>query len=182
MTKVLGFGAVLCTTAVLCSSASYADPGSQQKAFFETLLELCGTRYVGETTYPEVPGEDWRDKVLTVTIEYCEPEEIRMPLVVGEDHSRTWVLRPVAGGLELKHDHRYEDGTPHEVTQYGGTTVNPGSAGSQAFPADTFTAALIPEASTNVWSLTLSPDASTMTYYLERHDAPRFKAVLHRQQ
>lgn len=32
----------------------------------------------------------------------------------------------------------------------------------------------------NVWTLSLSPDAGAMTYYLERDGKPRFKAELHR--
>lgn len=172
-------GAMMLMLAV--SSASHASRAPEQEAFFDLLLDLCGARYVGASTYPEDPGDDWRDKELVVTIEHCDKRELRMPLAVGDDHSRTWVLRRVEGGLELKHDHRHEDGTPHEVTRYGGTTTEAGSAVSQSFPADAVTATLIPEAATNVWSLSLSDDGTTLTYYLERHDAPRFEAVLRRQ-
>ena len=85
-----------------------------------------------------------------------------------------------ANGLQLKHDHRHADGTPDEVTMYGGTAVEPGSDLSQSFPADTYTAELIPEAATNVWSITLSADGTQISYYLERHQKPRFRARLYR--
>jgi len=158
-----------------------AGPAPEQQSFYAALLAQCDQRYVGESTFPEDPGDDWRGKQLVVTFERCDEEEIRMPLAVGDDRSRTWVLRPVEGGLELKHDHRHEDGTPHEVTQYGGTTINSGSPSVQTFPADSFTAEMIPEAETNVWSISLSENGALMTYYLERHAAPRFEAVLSRQ-
>lgn len=164
--------------AVLATSLhAHAGPRAQQEAFFEQLVELCGATFVGETVYPEEPGEAWRDQPLLATFEYCTADEIRIPLAVGEDHSRTWVITPTISGLQLKHDHRHADGTPEEITQYGGTTNSAGTALAQSFPADADTIALVPEARTNQWSLSFSPDLNTMTYYLERHGAPRFKAV-----
>lgn len=157
-----------------------AAPASEQQAFYNALKQLCGARYVGETVFPEEPGEDWRDQQLVATFETCTDDEIRIPLLVGANRSRTWVITPAEKGLQLKHDHRHPDGTPDEVTQYGGTTDSPGTSLAQSFPADAYTAELIPEAATNEWFLSLSPDLTTMTYYLERHGAPRFKAILHR--
>ncbi|MEM1413211.1 MAG: hypothetical protein AAGH19_12715 [Pseudomonadota bacterium] len=128
--------------------------------------------------YPADPGEAWKDQVLVAHVQSCEAEVVRIPFIVGEDRSRTWIIRRVDGGLELKHDHRHEDGTPNEITQYGGTTKAPGTRRSQSFPADAYTAALIPEAATNEWFLSFSEDGRELTYYLERHGMPRFKAVL----
>ncbi len=157
-----------------------AQPVAEQEAFFEALGALCGASYVGAAVFPEDPGEDWRGQTLVATIQTCSDDEIRIPLAVGADQSRTWVITRTAAGLQLKHDHRHEDGTPDEVTQYGGVALQPGTALAQSFPADTYTADLIPEAATNEWFLSLSPDGVTMTYYLERHGAPRFKAILSR--
>ena len=176
MLKALGLGALVTLSfAPVRVSAEGVDP---QQAFWQQLHGLCGARFEGETTFPDDPGEAFRDQLLVAVVESCTDEEIRVPFTVGEDRSRTWILRQVEGGLELKHDHRHEDGTPDEVTMYGGTTSTPGTAHQQAFPADAHTAALIPEASTNVWQITLSEDGQTLTYYLERHSKPRFKAVL----
>jgi hypothetical protein len=149
-----------------------------QDAFFQQILSLCGSDFVGQSVYPEDPGDDWRDQVLVAHIESCTENEIRIPFIVGDDHSRTWVLRRVEGGIELKHDHRHEDGTPDEVTMYGGTTQSAGSHLAQSFPADAYTADLIPEAATNEWFISFNEDATELTYYLERNDLPRFKAVL----
>ena len=158
--------------------ATFAGQTESQDAFFQQVSSLCGARFVGQSVFPEDPGEAWRNKVLVAHIESCTADEIRIPFIVGDDHSRTWVLRRVEGGIQLKHDHRHADGTPDKVTMYGGKTQSAGSHLSQSFPADTYTADLIPEASTNEWFLSFNKDSSELTYYLERNGLPRFKAIL----
>lgn len=172
---------ILSTCLLMAALPSPADQSAEQDAFFERLQSLCGERFEGMSNFPEDPGDAFHGKVLVATIESCSEDEIRIPFVVGEDRSRTWILRRVEGGLELKHDHRHADGTPDEVTMYGGTTHNDGKALSQSFHADAHTAELIPEAVTNEWFLIFSDSGDALTYYLERHGAPRFRAELHRQ-
>ncbi len=152
----------------------------EQQVFFEKLRALCGAKFRGQTVYPENPGEPWQAP-LVATISQCQPQEVRIALAVGSDRSRTWVLRPTATGLQLKHDHRHPDGTPHEVTEYGGTAHTAGTGLAQSFPADAQTAEMLPEAATNEWFLSLDEQAHTLIYYLERHEQPRFRAVLERQ-
>ena len=157
-----------------------ASPTTEQEGFFQQLIALCGTTFTGTTVFPDDPGEDWKGQVLVAHVATCEEDEVRIPFTVGEDRSRTWIIRRVEGGLELKHDHRHADGTPDEVTLYGGTTRKPGTPHAQSFPADDYTAALIPEAATNEWFLSFSEEGSDLVYYLERHGKPRFKARLTR--
>lgn len=102
----------------------------------------------------------------------CGPTEIRVPFHVGDDRSRTWVLTRTGSGLRLKHDHRHEDGSEDEVTQYGGDTAEPGTATRQEFPADQHTASLIPEATTNVWTVELEP-GEEFVYALRREGTDR---------
>lgn len=166
-----------CLLSTIGQTTLAGQTGSQD-AFFKQLSSLCGSRFVGRTVYPEDPGDAWRNKELVAHIKSCTADEIRIPFIVGDDRSRTWILRRVEGGIELKHDHRHADGTPDEVTMYGGTTKSSGTDLSQSFPADAHTANLIPEAATNEWFLGFNADISELTYYLERHDLPRFKAVL----
>jgi hypothetical protein len=156
--------------------ATLAD-GAQ---FLQNLQSLCGARYEGEMTFPEDGQDSFAGKLLVAEIKQCDANQVRIPFHVGEDTSRTWIITATDAGLELKHDHRHKDGTPDEVTNYGGTVITRGSDVSQSFPADPFTAELIPEASTNVWSLTFSDDFTQLTYHLTRHDKPRFTAVLQR--
>jgi len=153
---------------------------TNQQAFFDKVKSMCGTRFEGKSVFPEDPSDSFSGKLLVAVIETCGDDEIRIPFMVGPDTSRTWVLKRTVNGLQLKHDHRHADGTPDEVTLYGGVAVDTGSAISQSFPADSYTADLIPEASTNEWFLSFSADGQELTYYLERHGKPRFKAVLNK--
>lgn len=117
------------------------------------------------------------NKPMQITVQVISDTEIRIPLQVGEDKSRTWVLTRSAAGVQLKHDHRHADGTPDEVTNYGGTASNIELGNQLVFPADEETSRQIPEAATNTWSLRLAPDEGTLYYYLERHAKPRFEAA-----
>lgn len=167
----------------LCLAAGSNGPNggsSSQDAFFQTLSQLCGARFEGQATFPGDPNDPFAGKLLVAEVSMCQPDEIRIPFAVGEDRSRTWILKRGTEGLSLKHDHRHADGTPDTITMYGGWAIEGGSAHSQSFAADEHTAELIPEAVTNVWTLSFDPDKNTLTYDLKRHGKPRFKAVLKR--
>lgn len=152
-----------------------------RSAFLKTLASLCGSSYVGEMTYPQTDDHDFANKKLVANFETCEDNKVLVPFIVGKDTSRTWVFEQNEDGdLILKHDHRHADGTPDEVTLYGGNATTDGSSFKQSFPADEYTAELIPAATTNVWNISLSSDLNTLTYHLTRHDKPRFTAVLTR--
>lgn len=168
------------TTPVIGDPQTESSRSEIQDAFFDRLNSLCDARFEGRSVFPEDPGDGFRDKLLVAVIETCNADEIRIPFIVGEDHSRTWILKKTNDGLQLKHDHRHEDGTPDKVTLYGGTAVLSGTRQSQSFPADAYTAQLIPEAASNEWFLILSDDSSEITYYLERHNKARFRAILKR--
>ena len=97
----------------------------------------------------------------------CEEGRLRIPFFVGDDLSRTWVLtRDEQLLIQLKHDHRHADGSEDAVTQYGGKATNTGSSSTQFFPADSFTAGLLPAAVGNVWWITV--DETSFTYNLRR--------------
>lgn len=160
---------------------SHAAVAADADDFFAALQAQCGARYVGASRFPPDPNHDFAGKVLVAEIKSCQPDEIRIPFAVGEDRSRTWILRREADGLSWKHDHRHADGSPDAVTMYGGMATAGGTALQQAFAADAYTAALLPAAATNVWTVTLAADGSTLTYHLARHGQPRYEAVLHRQ-
>jgi thiol-disulfide isomerase/thioredoxin len=151
-----------------------------QTAFFERMKDLCGARFEGTSTFPADPGDAFRGATLVAFFESCDARQVKIPFHVGDDTSRTWYLTRTDAGLELKHDHRHADGSPDEITNYGGKATAPGTGLRQSFPADDHTAALIREAATNKWFLTLSEDGETLTYELERHGKPRFAATLRR--
>lgn len=176
------------------AAADTADLGPTQSAYFANLQAACGARYEGEMTFPVDGQDDFAGKLLVAEFSVCDASEVRIPFAVGTDTSRTWVIRPTAAALELKHDHRHADGTPDDVTNYGGlapattgidnstatSTANTGTPLAQSFAADAYTQQLIPAAATNVWTLSFSADMQTLTYHLTRHGKPRFTAVLQR--
>lgn len=150
---------------------------SAESAFFQTLAERCGDVYYGNSVFPDDPGHELYGAALKMTIDSCTENEIRIPFQVNEDKSRTWILTLSDEGLLFKHDHRYEDGTPHELTNYGGWAADGGSPTRISFPADSETAEMLPEAATNVWTMELDLINNQFTYYLERHSQPRYKAT-----
>lgn len=169
---------IILVVLTLMYSSSYADETQDQ--YFDNLSALCGATFEGAMTFPVEGQDSFAGKLLVAEFESCTEDEIRVPFLVGEDASRTWVFSKIDGGLQLKHDHRHADGTPDEVTMYGGIANSEGSELKQSFEADAYTAELIPAAVTNVWNVSLNADRTVLTYHLERNAAPRFTAVLKR--
>ncbi|HEX5725462.1 MAG TPA: hypothetical protein VFX98_08345 [Longimicrobiaceae bacterium] len=144
----------------------------EQAAFWHRLEQLCGRAYEGAVVEGNASDSVFRRSRLVMHVRDCAPGEIRIPFHVGGDRSRTWVVTHTAEGLRLKHDHRHADGTPDSISWYGGDTRGQGMPERQAFPADTFTARLVPAAATNVWSLEIVPGES-FTYGLTRESTGR---------
>jgi len=181
--SVIAFGLLISSVTKESHGANPASTpvlNTNQQAFFDQVMSMCGARFEGKSVFPDDPGDAFRGQLLVAVIESCGADEIRIPFMVGPDSSRTWVLKKTRKGLQLKHDHRHADGTPDEITLYGGVAIDAGSPLSQSFPADSYTANLIPEASSNEWFLSFSADRLELTYYLERHGKARFKAVLNK--
>jgi|SRR5690554_546255 hypothetical protein len=150
------------------------EPGSVQ--FWKLLKNHCGKSYSGEIIAGGKVGDGFVGEKLVLHVRSCEKNEIRMPFVVGDNHSRTWVLTLNDDNrIQLKHDHRNPDGSDEEITQYGGLSSNRGLANIQFFPADQFTSNLLPLASTNVWWITLNEEV--ITYNLKRVGSDRLFTV-----
>lgn len=173
--------AALAAAVLLLGVSGVAEgANAEHDRFFASLAALCGSTFEGYSSFPADPADAFAGKLLVATIATCDETEIRVPFAVGDDRSRTWILSRDEEGLRLRHDHRHEDGSPAAVNLYGGWAGDDGSALSQSFAADAHTRRLIPEAATNVWTLSLSADGRELTYYLERHAKPRFRATLSR--
>ena len=163
--------ALTVVSAVLLTSCTGA---SAPPADLWTALEaVCGQAFEGKAIEgTEASDEAMRSARLVMHVRACTADELRVPFHVGENRSRTWVITRTAGGLRLKHDHRHEDGTPDTVTQYGGDSRGDGRSLSVEFPADDFTATLLPAAKTNIWTMSVEP-GKTFTYALRREGTPR---------
>ncbi len=143
-----------------------------QDDFFESLKKHCGKSYEGQVVKHNKSDESWLKEKKVIHIRDCSDTEIRIPLHVGENRSRTWIITRTDKGLRLKHDHRHQDGKHEAVTMYGGETKDQGTAMSQSFPADEETKSLflkndLKVAVENVWKLEIEP-AKRLSYALNR--------------
>jgi hypothetical protein len=141
-------------------------------ALLQALQPYCGKAFAGKLISQSPEDAAMAEQALIVHVADCRNGEVRMPFHVGEDRSRTWVLRALPQGLQLKHDHRHQDGSHDELTMYGGTSADPATALTQNFPADAYSKLMFQAlgrtaAPANVWSFTLEP-GHTLTYRLSR--------------
>ena len=151
------------------ADAAADDP---QLMFWASLESICGQAFEGQVV-ESVPADETMDSErMVMHVRSCGPGEIRIPFYVGEDRSRTWVLTTTRAGIRLKHDHRHEDGSEDEVTQYGGDTNGIGAATSQDFHADAFTAELVSTAANNIWTVEVEA-GGTFAYALRRTGSDR---------
>jgi len=140
--------------------------------YWSSLEALCGKAFEGELIQSPEGEDGFVGQRLVMHVRQCSENVIRIPFMVGENRSRTWVLTRKGERIELKHDHRHEDGSEEDVTMYGGTATNAGRATEQYFPADEETRELIEAAFSNVWVMRVYP-GETFTYGLWRLGTPR---------
>ena len=173
-----------CFLMLILAAAVSAQPAvSPADAFWSQLEKLCGKAFAGTVAADTSSSPDFAGKALVMHIRSCEKDRIRIPFFVGDDRSRTWVLTRKDGRIQLKHDHRHEDGKPDAVTMYGGWTTNPGMATRQFFPADEETAKVVPapsgdapSAAANIWWIELV-GGSHFSYNLRRLGGDRLFTV-----
>ena len=149
---------------------------ANQQAFWQALQQHCGKAYEGKVVAAPANDTVFIDKSLLMHVKACSDDRIRIPFVVGNDRSRTWVITRQQTGLLLKHDHRHSDGKSDSVTMYGGYTTNSGMATIQFFPADRQTTDLLPAAAGNVWWIEVVPN-SHFTYNLRRLGTDRLFSI-----
>lgn len=147
-----------------------------REEFWAGLRTLCGRAWEGRLVAGNASDSAFRRSRLVMHVRECGDSVIRIPFHVGDDRSRTWVITRRAAGLRLKHDHRHADGSEDAVTQYGGDAAGGGTHALQRFPADSFTAALLPAARTNVWTVEVVP-GQRFAYELRRTGTDRHVRV-----
>ncbi len=147
-----------------------------KKKFFDHITSLCGKKFKGEETYMAEGRESFAGEKMVIHFKSCTNDEISIPFHIGEDKSRTWLLLVEDGRLRFRHDHRHEDGTPEDITMYGGYSDHKGTELSQFFPPDDYTMELLENAPGHEWALTLSEDMKTLEYCLQHEDKLIFQA------
>lgn len=142
MTKLL---TLLLLAAFLLQACGNSEEPKAHDAFFDALASHCGDAFAGGLTL-EPPGDDMLegDELLVVHFRECDDNQLKIPFHIQNndgswDRSRTWIITRHQDGLELRHDHRNEDGSEDEVTMYGGFQVNEGEHNWQMFASETRT-------------------------------------------
>ncbi len=120
--------------------AARADLPVEQQQFWANLEEHCGKAYPGYAAIIR-EGDTRREGLyagyeMVAHFRQCFDDEIRIPGHIGEDRSRTWIMTPINGGLDLRHDHRDPDGSSSENTMYGASTSEAGTPLRQEFTRD----------------------------------------------
>lgn len=166
---------LLATPLAGVEEAAVEDPAVDESGlddWFHQVHKLCGQTFEGQVTTDEPGGDDsWSTQRLVMHVRNCDENQLAIPLHVGENRSRTWVLTRTHEGVLLKHDHRHEDGSEDAVTLYGGLgTANEG--GALDFPADEETKALfvregLDVSVENVWTMEIVP-GERFSYILRR--------------
>ena len=145
-----------------CGAQNQSNEKEPADQFFTALNAHCGKSYEGAVVSDDPQDEDWRAERMVIEFRECSDDEIRIPLHVGENRSRTWVVTRTEDGLRLKHDHRHEDGSEDAVTQYGGDSGDV-TASRAEFPVDQFSIDLfnredLTASVTNVWAMEIGGD------------------------
>ena len=169
--KKLWLGAIL----LILSGCTTLAVGQPADAFMARLQSLCGQAFEGRAVTGDPADAAMRSQRLVMHVRECSAAEVKIPFFVGDDRSRTWVITRTATGLRLKHDHRHADGSPDELTMYGGDTATPGTAVRQEFPVDAESIALFTRtnrtvSNSNVWAMEIGE--SVFAYELRRPPGP----------
>ena len=140
-------------------------------AFFSAIKTHCGKAYEGKVVIDNQGPSYFSKAKLVMHIRRCNDRELQIPFHVGDNASRTWIITKTGSGLNLKHDHRLEDGQDDPVTMYGGHTTDAGFNQIQSFPADEYSKQLfakqgLPQSLTNIWQMYIYPE--TFSYRLIR--------------
>ncbi len=152
---MLASGAVFAKQAPLVSIPTH-------DAFFTAIKQYCGKAFEGKVTVDNQPSAAF-DAKLVMFVRNCDQIELQIPFYVGDNASRTWIIKKTGSGLSLKHDHRLKDGTNDPVTMYGGHTQDAGYNQIQSFPVDQYSKELfaqqgLPQSITNTWQIYIYPE------------------------
>ena len=141
-------------------------------AFMDNVRIHCGKAFAGKIISQDEADDAWRAEEIKMHVRDCSKNEIKIALHVGENRSRTWILRDEDAGFALRHDHRHEDGSPDALTYYGGHLGNITNTRAE-FPADQSTKDLfnrenIPVSKANIWAMEARPKNGVFIYEMRR--------------
>ncbi|MCC5905194.1 MAG: hypothetical protein JJU13_03230 [Balneolaceae bacterium] len=135
----------------------------EQIAFWDNIQQHCGNAYEGVLADATPFYHSFDVDRIVIHVRNCTDTLTHISLHLDDNHSRNLLLTKADGTLRLKHDHRNEDGTEEEITQYGGDAPKPGLETRQIFEADAHTAEILPDRFDNFWFMDLM-DEETFGY------------------
>ena len=172
-----------CAIPLAFSACATLPAPSAHSQFMANIAQHCGTAYAGKivaNTPASSTPDPFEGKTLVMHVRGCTDPQNRLeiPFHVGDDHSRTWIITRQPTGLRLKHDHRHKDGTPDDMTMYGGDTRTDGTANRQEFPVDQESIAMFQKGGLNAsventWAMEIHD--KTFVYELSRPNGRLFK-------
>lgn len=145
--------------------------------FWNNLKSLCGKSFAGEQTYMKEGRESWAHLDFRMHVALCQEKRIQIPFHLSQDQSRTWMFLIEDGRLRFRHHHRHEDGTPEDLTMYGGYSDGSGTAFVQYFPADDYTIDLLQDTLGRKWAIVLDEELTTLKYQLSYHGEVVFEGT-----
>jgi hypothetical protein len=159
--KWLVFYFIFASTAAFAKQAPLVSIPTHD-AFFSSIEQHCGKAFEGKVAVDNQPSPAF-DAKLVMFVRKCSQAELQIPFYVGENASRTWIIKKTGSGLSLKHDHRHKDGTDDLVSMYGGHTSDAGYNHIQSFPVDQYSKELfalqgLPQSITNTWQVYIYPE------------------------
>jgi len=112
-----------------------AQVAAAQAAFLDNLAQHCGQAFAGRLNLvPEGSQTFTGDEDLIVHFRECGDNRLMLPFHADDDHSRTWIFTRTTAGIDLRHDHRLENGHPDpQSTWYGAHTQAEGTPNRQEF-------------------------------------------------
>ncbi len=145
-----------------------------QDEFWGHVSALCGKAYPGRVITDTTESPTFGDRPITLLVRDLEQHQITLPIIIQD---QAWVELKMArqdDQLVLTHSHDGRDDMPNG---YGGSTRAGGTAISQDFYADEFTAMLQDGAEDTIWTIEIRP-GSLISYGLHREGTDRrFRAV-----
>jgi hypothetical protein len=148
----------------------------EEAAFLKQFNNLYGKSFSGKQVFMAEGRESWAHLDFTMHVSKYSEGVVHVPFHLNGDTSRTWMFLAEEEGLRFRHDHRHPDGTPEEVTLYGGYADGLGTAYRQSFPADEYTCRMLPNSCHAVWVAAFSEDLTTFSYMLYNHGELLFQA------
>ncbi len=155
-----------------CTAAPPKASEKPTQGFTDNVRTFCGQAFAGTIVTTDAADDEWRKEDIKMHVRDCSGEEIKIALHVGENRSRTWILREEDGVFALRHDHRHEDGSPDTLTFYGGHLGELTETRAE-FPADQSTKDLfdregIPVSKANTWAMEARPADNLFAYEMRR--------------